>query len=52
MMVGIDDRQIGREDRLLATIEPVLADGKIIRCWGGRGRHGGLLQAASQARVA
>ena len=37
MMVRIDDGQIGREDRLLAPIEPVLADGKIV----GRRRCGG-----------
>ena len=38
VVVRIDDRQIGLEDRLLAPIEPFLADGEIV---GGRRRGGG-----------
>src|SRR5215470_8750574 len=53
MVVGVDDRQIGREDRLFAPIEPVLANGKIVGCGGcRRDRHGGSPLAADVAYVA
>src|SRR5438105_15745167 len=35
MMMRIDDRQIGLEDRLLAPVEPIPADGKVTGRWGG-----------------
>ena len=37
MMVRIDDRQLGLEDRFLAPVEPILTDGNI----GGRGGRRG-----------
>ena len=42
MVVRIDDRQVGLEDRLLAAVEPLLADGKIGGGggWGWRWRGG------------
>jgi hypothetical protein len=35
MVVRIDDRQVGLEDLFLAARQPVAADGKIVRLFGG-----------------
>ena len=45
MVVGIDDGQVRLQDRLLAPVEPVLADGEVVGgvgVGGGLGGHGNL----------